>query len=164
MAAKRANRPAGENQPRDTAYRALLRVYGLVERVMQPYFARFGISGAQWSVLRILQRAEQEGQPGLRLTDLGERLLVRPPSVTGVVDRLEKAGLVQRDTVPTDLRSKHVVLTTRGREVVAQVLLVHPAQIDAVMSGLEGSEQEELLRLLDKLGQHLEPLADQGAS
>src|SRR5437868_1116668 len=89
-------------RPTENAFREMIRTFGLAERIMQPYFARFGISGAQWGVLRNLHRAEQEGLPGMRLTDLGERLLIRPPSVTGVVDRLERAQLVVRKGSPTD--------------------------------------------------------------
>src|SRR5689334_17864495 len=106
------------SQPSEGTFRELLRVFGLLERVMQPYFAHFGISGSQWGVLRNLHRAEQQGVPGLRLTDLSERLLIRPPSVTGVVDRLERAGLVVRDGAPYDMRAKQVALTAKGRELV----------------------------------------------
>src|SRR5437763_15024677 len=93
----------------ETAVRALVRAFGLLERAMQPYFARFGISGSQWGVLRTLHRAEREGEAGLRLTDLSDRLQIRPPSVTGVVDRLERIGLVVRDASPSDLRAEEVV-------------------------------------------------------
>src|SRR5438045_9539495 len=88
-------------RPAEGAFRELIRTYGLVERVMQPYFAGFGISGSQWGVLRNLHRAEQAGQTGLRVTALSERLLIRPPSVTGVVDRLQRAGLVARAEYPS---------------------------------------------------------------
>src|SRR6516165_1881415 len=88
--------PTTLSRPTESTFRELVRTFGLVERVMQSHFARFGISGAQWGVLRNLHRAEQEGLPGLRLTDLSDRLLIRPPSVTGAVDRLERAGLVDR--------------------------------------------------------------------
>src|SRR5262249_3520570 len=98
--------PATSTRPTESAFRGLIRTWGLLERVMQSYFAQFGISGSQWGVLRNLHRAEQEGLPGLRLTDLGDRLLIRPPSVTGAIDRLERAGLVVRDGSPTDLRAK----------------------------------------------------------
>src|SRR5438876_6901850 len=81
----------------DNPLREFIRVQGLMERVMQHYFGRFGISGSQWGLMRTLHRAEQDGQAGLRLTDLSDRLLIRPPSVTGAVDRLERAGLVVRD-------------------------------------------------------------------
>src|SRR5437660_2428318 len=102
--------PVAPPRPAEGAYRELIHVFGLAERVMQPYFARFGISGSQWGVLRNLHRAEQDGLPELRLSELSDRLLVRPPSVTGIVDRLERAGLVARRDSTTDLRAKHVGL------------------------------------------------------
>jgi DNA-binding MarR family transcriptional regulator len=152
----RSRGPAAAARPAEGAFRELIRVFGLVERVMQPYFARFGISGSQWGVLRQLHRAEQDASPGLRLTDLSERLLIRPPSVTGVVDRLERAGLVVRDGSRTDLRAKQVCLTAQGRELVEQVLAVHGTQIDAVLGGLQPAEQAELHRLLTQMSRHLE--------
>jgi DNA-binding MarR family transcriptional regulator len=125
---------------------------------MQPYFARFGITGAQWGVLRNLHRAELEKLPALRLTDLSERLLIRPPSVTSVVDRLERAKLVARRDSATDLRIKQVALTPRGRQLVERVLEVHGAQIDAVMGALTPAEQTQLQGLLRRVENHLETL------
>jgi DNA-binding MarR family transcriptional regulator len=154
--------PTTLSRPTESTFRELVRTFGLVERVMQSHFARFGISGAQWGVLRNLHRAEREGLPGLRLTDLSDRLLIRPPSVTGAVDRLERAGLVERRGSPTDLRAKQVGLTTKGRQLVDHVLLFHGAQIDAVLSVLSPTEQTELHRLLGRLGQHLERLLEHG--
>jgi DNA-binding MarR family transcriptional regulator len=129
---------------------------------MQPYFARFGITGAQWGVLCNLHRAEREGQPALRLTDLSARLLIRPPSVTSVVDRLERAKLVTRGDSATDLRTKQVVLTPRGRELVERVLAVHGAQIEAVMGALSSEEQAELQGLLRRLEEHMAVLLAEG--
>jgi DNA-binding MarR family transcriptional regulator len=162
MSATKTKVPVAPARPSDSTFRELIRTIGLVERVMHPHFARFGISGSQWGVLRCLHRAEQEGWPGLRLTDLSDRLLVRPPSVTGVVDRLEKAGFVVRDGSPTDLRAKRISLTAAGRKLVERVLLVHGEQINAVLGGLNVEEQAELHRLLVVLGKHLEELIERG--
>jgi DNA-binding MarR family transcriptional regulator len=152
------SRPMPKSRPAEEAVRELIRTLGLLERAMQPYFARYGISGSQWGVLRCLHRAEAEGMPGLRQTDLSERLLIRPPSVTGVLDRLERGGLVARGGSATDLRAKLVSLTVQGRELVERVLESHQAQLDAVMGGLRTSEQIELHRLLQVLRQHLEQM------
>jgi DNA-binding MarR family transcriptional regulator len=151
-------------KPAESAFRELIRALGLLERVMQSYFARFGISGSQWGVLRNLHRAEKEGLPGLRLTDLSERLLVRPPSVTGAVDRLERAGLVSRDGSPTDLRAKHVGLTAKGRELVERILVYHGNQMETVLGGLNLSEQAEFQRLLQQFAGHLEVLLKRQAT
>jgi MarR family 2-MHQ and catechol resistance regulon transcriptional repressor len=142
-----------------SAFREFLRVFGLVERAMQPYFARHGISGSQWGVLRNLHRAESESTTGLRVTALSERLLIRPASVTGVVDRLERAGLVARVGDPTDQRAKFVRLTPAGRQLVERVLIGHQRQIEQVFGGLKATEQVQLHQLLSRLGQHLEDLA-----
>ena len=146
------------DRPQELAFRALVRTLGLVERVMQPYFARFGISGTKWGALRTLHRAESNGEGGLRMTELSDRLLVRPPSVTGVVDRLEREGLVERDPAPDDLRAKRVRLTAKGRRLVEQVMAVHADQIDRVLGGLSAAEQAELHRLLDRVSSHLDGL------
>ena len=143
-------------------FRELVRTFGLVDRVMQTHFAKFGISGAQWGVLRHLHRAEEDGERGLRMTDLGERLLIRPPSVTGVVDRLERAGLLGRKGSPSDQRAKLVVLTAAGRHLVRRVLTVHERQIETVLGGLAANEQAALLHYLARLGRHLEHLLAPG--
>jgi DNA-binding MarR family transcriptional regulator len=146
----------------DNPLREFIRVEGLVERVMQHYFARFGISGSQWGLLRTLHRAEEEGQLRLRLTDLSDRLLIRPPSVTGAVDRLERAGLVLRDHATVDQRSKLVGLTPKGRHLIQRILAVHAQQVARVLGGLTKKEQAEFHRLLRRLGQHLEGLMTRG--
>ena len=148
-----------ENPGRD-AFRSLLRVSGLLDTVMQTYFGRFGISRSQWAVLRNLHRAEGEGLAGLRPVDLGNRLLVRPPSVTGLLDRLERLGYVRRSEHAEDLRGKKVRLTASGRQIVERILPGHPAQIASVMQGLAAEEQRQLHKLLERLGTHLESLIE----
>jgi DNA-binding MarR family transcriptional regulator len=148
----------------DNPIRELVRTFGLLEKVMHPYFARFGISGSQWGVLRNLYRAEEEGLSGLRLIDLGERLLIRPPSVTGVVDRLERAALVLRGGSLTDLRAKLVQLTPVGRRLVERVLADHSAQLEIVLGGLTETERSDLQRLLARLGEHLGTVLERGGA
>ncbi len=144
--------------PRENGYRALLSVTGLLDRVMQPYFGRFGISRSQWACLRILHRAEQEGMAGLRPVDLGHRLLVRPPSITGLIERLRRLDYVVSSSSATDGRGKEIRLTALGRDLVERVLIGHSAQIAAVMSGLVAADQRQLEFLLRQLAQHLETM------
>ena len=139
----------------DRAYQSLLSTLGLLKQAMEPHFARFGISRPQWAVLAVLSRAEEKGQDGLYLHDLGDRLLIRPPSVTGVVDRLEREGLVTRSKTEGDRRVRRVRLTPGGRALRKRLLTVHARQIRKVMGGLDVREQAKLAKLLDRLGAHL---------
>ena len=146
----------------ESAYRSFVRTTGLFRNRMDPYFASFGITAAQWGVLRTLQRAEAEGLVGLRLTDLGKRLLVQPPSMTGVVERLQRSGLVARTTATDDLRAKQVRLTAAGHALLARVLRHHPKQIQTIMAGLNPQEQADLHRLMERMAAHLETIGAPG--
>jgi DNA-binding MarR family transcriptional regulator len=142
-------------KPAERGFRALIRVSGLLDRVMQPYFSRYGISRSQWGVLRVLQRAERIGSAGVRLVDLGESLFVRPPSVSGLVDRMERLGYVARSASTKDLRSREIRLTREGHNLIDRILLNHATQIETLMRGLNAREQKQLIPLLERLISHL---------
>jgi len=142
------------------AFRALLRTLGLLKRVMEPHFTAIGISGPQWAILRTLHDIETASEPDVRLSDLGDRLLIRPPSVTGIVRRLTRMGLLTVTASPADQRAKTVALTDAGRDLVSSFLTRHEARIDEVFAGLDPAERDDLHRLLAQLGGHLEHLAD----
>src|SRR5437762_8277457 len=130
--------------PQDSTFRGLIRTLGLLRRVMEPHFARFALSGAQWGVLRVLHRAEEAGEQRLRLTDIGERLLIRPPSVTGVVDRLQKQALLKTTPAADDHRAKVVSLTAAGRQKIRRVLDEMPKQVESVLGCLTADERQQL--------------------
>ena len=142
----------------ELAFRELWRVIGKLKRIAEPHFARFGISPAQWGILRCIQRRELDGSEPPRVTDLCDNLLVKPPSVSALVDRLERMKLVARAPTGDDQRSRRVCLTETGRRLVEQVLVGHGDWIRMLMAGLTIEEQTELLRMLNELGAHLEPL------
>ena len=142
----------------EAVFHKFLRTFGLLRPIMDPYFGRFGISGPQWGVLRVLQRAEAAGEPALRLRDIGDRLFVQPPSVTTIVDRLERQGLVKRMGSKADLRVRRVRLTPDARKLMATVLVGHADKIKSLFSPLSAQEMDQLLDLLTKLHAHLQTL------
>ena len=155
-----ADVPGVENTPTAAAFRGLLRTFGLFRRVMEPYFARHGLSGAQWGILRSLQRAEDEGLTELRLVDLSARLLVRPPSVTSAIGRLDKMGLVSLTQSTKDQRVKLVSLTAAGRKLLKKVLAGHGHQMRKVLEPLTEAERAQFGDMLARLSDHLEAIAD----
>lgn len=146
--------------PPEQTFRVLLKTIGMVRRIMEPYFSQFGVSASQWGVLRVLWRADAAGESSVRVTDLSDRLLIRPPSVTTVVDRLEREGLVTREESTVDQRVKEIRLTEAGRRLVRRILDGHTAQIESVLDGLNASEQNALRSSLDRLNRHLSALGD----
>lgn len=137
---------------------AILRVMGLLRHVMEPYFAQFGLSGAQFGIMMVLARSEELGQKGLRVKDLAGGLLVRPPSISGMVNRLEWMGLLKRSVSQKDQRATQVSLTPRGRQMIRKMSAGHEAAVHQIMEGLTKTEQKQLKQLLTKLADRMQTL------
>ena len=152
------NPDRGSPAETEAVFHSLLRSWGLLRQVQDPHFARFGISASQWGILLVLQRAALKGEPELPLKEVGERLLIQPPSVTGAVDRLERQGFVKRSSSKTDLRVRHLSLTPQGQELMAKVLEGHAQRVQSLFAGLQPHEQETMLGLLQRMEAHLHTL------
>jgi DNA-binding MarR family transcriptional regulator len=142
----------------DAAFFAMVRTSVLMRRIMEPFFSGYGLSGAQWGVLRALQRAESEGYDSIRVTELSGRLLIRIPSVTVVVARLAREGLVHRDVSPNDHRARELRLTNTGRQLVERIMAGHQERVETLLSPLATGEREQLATLLGRVADHLEVL------
>ena len=104
------------------------------------FFARWDLSPSQFNVLNLL-----EDQPtGLSQIELGRLLITHRSNVTGLVDRLEKRGLVVRTDVAEDRRAYRIMLTTAGRKMLQQVLPEFYTLADAVWSGTSAVRAREL--------------------
>ena len=144
----------------------LLRMFhalGLLRQNLEPYFAQYGISGPQWGILRIVQRALDNGEGALSQKEISRRLLIQPPSVTALVDRLERMGLLQRGA-SDDLRVRMVALTPAGRQLIAGIEKNHPARIAALFEGFTAAELQQFHGLLGTLGAHLAAPAPEWAA
>jgi DNA-binding MarR family transcriptional regulator len=89
-----------------------------------------------------------------RITELAEREAIAQPSVTALVTRLERDGLVERRPDPDDARAVQVHLTASGRERLDAMRAAREAVLEARLAALTEHEREVLanaLPVLDKL-------------
>ena len=84
--------------------------------------------------------------------DLGKRILKSNANLTTVVDSLEKKQLAVRDRTASDRRRVNVRLTAEGEKLIARVFPRHADIIEQEFSVLSAEEQDQLARLLRKLG------------
>lgn len=75
-----------------------------LEKAMNEELASHGITYSQWQVLAWI--ALEGGQ--LAQSELGDRLKIEPPTLAGILERMERAGWVCRETDPNDRRKKIV--------------------------------------------------------
>lgn len=87
----------------------------------------------------------------LDATRLAELICVDKATIGGVVERLERKGLIRRTTSPDDRRAKHLVTTPAGKAMIT-VCYDQVVQVQAdFLAPLSDAEQAEFVRLLDRV-------------
>ena len=123
---------------------------------LQIRFARLlrehGLTPSQYNVLRILRG---EGKP-LPILEIASRTITVVPGITGLIDRLEQAGFVNRLRCEKDRRVIYVALTDQGITALAALDEPLVALHHKLVGHLSQGELKELIRLLAKVR---EPLA-----
>ncbi len=126
--------------------RLIWRLDHALQRTSKRMQASLGVTGPQRLVMRIAGRF-----PGIPAGQLAEILHVHPSTLTGVLKRLERRGLVARRRDPRDLRRALIGLTAEGRRLEADLEgTVESAVRDAIEELPDGAVRHaaEVLRLL----------------
>ncbi|HEX3343744.1 MAG TPA: MarR family transcriptional regulator [Polyangiaceae bacterium] len=106
---------------------------------------------ADCSMPRFDLLANLEHADGQTLAALSRRMLVTAGNLTGLVDRAERDGVVERRPDPSDRRLSRVFLTAKGRALVEGLIPVHAAHVSELLSPLDAAERRDLRRLLGRL-------------
>ena len=130
-----------------SAYVKLLRASETVHAEATRSLAGEGLSSSQFAVLEALYHVGP-----LCLGDLARKILKTSGNLTMVVGNLQKRGLVARQQSSEDRRFVSVVITEKGRKLMARVFPLHLARIVELMGRLSPAQQEELGRLCRQLG------------
>src|ERR1700733_9455843 len=86
-----------------------------------------------------------------RQNGLGTELARPPPSITGSVDGLERAGMAERRPDPTDRRAKLVAITDAGEAGLDVATATRERLLKQIFGALSEADRETFLRLLDSL-------------
>lgn len=125
----------------------LLSCETVVEQHLRSLFrTHFAVTLPQFDVLSELERADSE----LTMSELSHELMVSNGNVTGVVSRLEKSGLVARNTAEHDRRIQHIRLTTKGRREFDRMAELHEHWLETLFAKLTLADMKSLQHLLLK--------------
>jgi DNA-binding MarR family transcriptional regulator len=145
----RRERPDLDPSPMELLGRLAEAAHVVARDGLNPLFARFGLQPGEFDVLATLRRS---GPPFvLTPTRLYEATMVSSGGMTNRLDRLEKAGWIERRPDPADRRGVLVALTAAGRELIDDAVTAHVANEHALLAALGIEERETLGRLLGKL-------------
>lgn len=92
-----------------------------------------------------------EAEPELSQRALGERVALDTSTVSDLVARLARRGLLLRRPDPNDARKRVLLVTAAGRKVLGQAKRAAAEMGHQILAPLEPDERGELIRLLDKL-------------
>ena len=102
-----------------------------------------GLTTALFALLNALGIRERPIQQ-----ELGTAMGIDPSTMVSLIDELESAGLAKRRPRPTDRRAREVVITPKGRRVLAQARRLAMQVEDDVLQGLTQAERHRMLTLL----------------
>ncbi|WP_308014842.1 MarR family winged helix-turn-helix transcriptional regulator [Nocardia coffeae] len=132
----------------------LSRVVQLGSGRVEATHRRHGLQRGEFDVLAALRRS---GEPfEVTPSALADTLMLSRAGMTSRVDRLERAGFVQRVADPADRRSLRVALTPTGLALIDTVVADHIATEQQLITPLTTRERAELDHLLRKLLMSLE--------
>lgn len=137
---------ASEKETADAIIETVVYLYTESRRLTKTLAKRFGLTGPQLTVIKIL---DQIGD--LSLSSLSGRIKANNSTVTGIIDRMEREGLVRRERSQTDRRMVLIRLTDKGRALAGQIE-VQPMEIfRQAVAALPESEMQTLFSILDRV-------------
>ena len=134
----------------DSIVETIIYLYTESRRLTKDMAREVGLTGPQLTVIKLLESFDN-----LSLSSLSERIRAQNSTVTGIIDRMEREGLVRRERSTTDRRVVHIRLSDKGQKLARQIQ-VEPMEIfrDA-LAGLSQADLRDLLRIMNKLQKHV---------
>lgn len=134
----------------DRIVETMLYLYAESRRVTKAEARARGLTGPQVSALKIL-----EATGDLSLSELSDRMSAKNSTITGIVDRMERDGLVVRDRSSADRRVVLIRATDKGRELARSVKVGAMELLTGALGALSEEDRKELRRIVLTLAEHV---------
>jgi DNA-binding MarR family transcriptional regulator len=129
---------------------ALRTAYLTLHRRSETRFAPHGVTADQFVLLATLARGQ-----ALTQRELARRMASDPSTVRAMLVLLERSGLIQRESHPTDARARTVALTTAGKRTFRQLWKAGEPIRQRMFGVLGKDDAETLVRLLGRVAEAL---------
>ena len=143
--------PALDEIPEYASWVEVAKTYSKCQRLLSDRLGDLGLSIARYEMLLAIARDE-----GLSQRQLGERLLAAKSNVTGLLQRLEVAGLIRREADEHDARGQRVFLTTSGKSLLRKGVRVQASVVHIMMEDIKRDEARTIGRLMRTVGNSLD--------
>lgn len=128
----------------------ILYLYTESRRVTKEVARGLGLTGPQVSALKILEAVGE-----LSLSELSERMSARNSTITGIVDRMERDGLVVRERSQSDRRVVRIRATPRGLAIAREAPVTAMQLVSSALASLSADDRATLRRILVRLAERV---------
>ena len=139
---------SSENQAQWSAVLALQQATHRVLHILSVELAHFGMTASEINAM-----ANLAGHPGSTVSELAAAAGIRSTTMTSVLDRLEKRGLVRRGTAPGDRRAVRIEMTDPGRAAAGAIDAAIAAIERRVLAGLPAEARSGLQAALERFAE-----------
>ena len=108
----------------------------------------FSESGIEVTPIQVMLLFFLQKNDGSSLTQISQGLMLENPTVTGLIDRLEKSGYVKRSDHPNDRRVYLIHLTEKGKKVASKALPIVKRLNEQIKEGYSEEEMEGFKKVL----------------
>jgi len=132
--------------PQECPYYLVSRASLTITAHLKQSFTAAGVAHVRPGYLGVLMCLwREDGQKGV---DLGRCAGLEPSTMTGLLDRMERDGLVERRPDPEDRRAQRISLTRAGQDIRSPVTTVVEQTLSRVLHGVPDNELEQLKKTL----------------
>lgn len=128
------------------------KIHNRMEASLNRALRDYGLTGVQFDLMIYLEEA---GESCSTLTDISAHFGVKHTSTIHVLKILEKKGFIEKSGSP-DARAKSIMLTDKGRQIIAEVKKKEPSVSRVAFAGLSESELQTLEQILRKIYTNIE--------
>jgi DNA-binding MarR family transcriptional regulator len=129
----------------------MYRITNQLNRALRERLKRSGINLARWRVLAVLK---DNGR--MNISQIVERTIIEQPTVSRIVDQLEREGLAARETGGEDSRFVQVTLTKAGEKAFREIYPTAAGHQEKALQGFTQQEIESLIRYLERIHTNIE--------
>lgn len=137
------------DHPEDCIYYLISRVTLTVTASLKKEFVSAGVARVKPAYLGVLISLWRDDGP--KVVDLGRSAGLEPSTMTGLLDRMERDGLVFRSADPNDRRVQRIFLTEAGREVRDPIRRVVEKTLEKVFDGISDDDISKTVHFLRRV-------------
>lgn len=115
--------------------------------------------GMRPSDFEILEALYHKGR--LTVREVSEAVLINTGSITYVIDKLEKRGLIERSNCKDDRRVVYIHITDEGKQLMDEIFPEHQRVIEEMMFGISDEEKATVIDVLKRIGRKAQEMTDQ---